>query len=462
MFRSLVLMLLCLSTALTLYCVSQKGAKMEFTGAPGEVKLMTIDPGHFHAALVQKFMYDQVSPTVYVYAPDGPDLEDHLRRIEGFNSRDKVPTAWQELVYRGEDYLEKMIAEKPGNVMVTSGNNFKKTEYLKAAVDAGIYVLSDKPMCINETGFELLKEAFTSAQDNGILLYDIMTERYEITTLLQKALSSTSELFGELVQGTPDSPAVTKESVHHLFKYVAGNPIKRPAWYFDVEQQGEGIVDVATHLVDLVMWECFPGQIIDYEKDIQLLSARRWPTLVSREQFEKVTRLPEFPDYLQEKLDEDGVLPYYCNGEMIYTLKGVHAKVSVIWNFEAPAGTGDTHFSIMRGTKADIIIRQGPEQNYRPELYVEAAGDQPDFEKALEKAVQDLSAEYSGLELRREGKSWHILIPDQYRVGHEAHFGQVTEKYLRFLVDGRLPEWEVPNMIAKYYTTTSALQMAGK
>ena len=50
--------------------------------------------------------------------------------------------------------------------------------------------------------------------------------------------------------------------------------------------------------------------------------------------------------------------------------------------------------------------------------------------------------------------------PDKYRIGHEAHFGQVTEKYLRFLVDGKLPDWEVPNMIAKYYTTTMALEMA--
>jgi hypothetical protein len=27
-------------------------------------------------------------------------------------------------------------------------------------------------------------------------------------------------------------------------------------------------------------------------------------------------------------------------------------------------------------------------------------------------------------------------------------------------VDGKLPEWEVPNMIAKYYTTTKALEIA--
>ena len=52
------------------------------------------------------------------------------------------------------------------------------------------------------------------------------------------------------------------------------------------------------------------------------------------------------------------------------------------------------------------------------------------------------------------------MIPDEYRVGHEAHFGQVTGNFLKYLSEGRLPEWEVPCMIAKYYTTTRGLQMA--
>ncbi|HSH20869.1 MAG TPA: hypothetical protein VLA03_10465, partial [Draconibacterium sp.] len=66
-----------------------------FTGAKGEVKIMTLDPGHFHAALVQKSMYDQVDPVVHVYAPEGPDVEDHLNRINGFNTRAENPTSWE-------------------------------------------------------------------------------------------------------------------------------------------------------------------------------------------------------------------------------------------------------------------------------------------------------------------------------------------------------------------------------
>src|SRR5262249_46030451 len=43
-----------------------------------KVQLITLDPGHFHAALVQKTMYDDVDSVVHVYAPAGNDLQLHL------------------------------------------------------------------------------------------------------------------------------------------------------------------------------------------------------------------------------------------------------------------------------------------------------------------------------------------------------------------------------------------------
>ncbi len=58
-------------------------------GSPSmtEIRLMTLDPGHFHAALVQKEMYPDVSRRVDVYAPLGNDLVDHLARVARFNTR---------------------------------------------------------------------------------------------------------------------------------------------------------------------------------------------------------------------------------------------------------------------------------------------------------------------------------------------------------------------------------------
>ena len=430
--------------------------KATFTGAEGEVKLVTLDPGHFHAALVQKNMYTQVYPDVMVYAPDGDDLNEHLKRIEAYNTRTDSPTRWNETVYRGEDFFARMIAEKKGNVMVTSGNNGKKTEYIKNVIDAGINVLADKPMAINAQNFEILKQAFESAQLNHVLLYDIMTERFEITTLLQREFSMLSDVFGTLEKGTPDNPAVTKESVHHFCKYVSGVPLKRPAWFYDVEQQGEGIVDVTTHLVDLVQWECFPEVILD-TRDVNIVSAKRWTTDLSKEQFTLSTALPEYPDYLKKDVRDD-ILHVYSNGEINYTLKGVHAKVGVIWNFIAPEGTGDTHYSIMRGTKANLIIRQGAEQGYVPTLYIEPLVHTSLI--GIEKGLLVIQSKFPGIELKKLETGWEVLVPQKYHNGHEAHFGQVTERYLQYLIDGKLPDWEVPNMITKYYTTTRALEVA--
>src|SRR5690606_12661996 len=164
-----------------------------------------------------------------------------------------------------------------------------------------------------------------------------------------------------------------------------------------------------------------------------------------------------------ESIREDGNLAVFANGEINYSLKGVHAKVSVIWNFEAPAGTGDTHYSIMRGQYANLIIKQGAEEQYKPVLYVESTGerDTETFEAALTQAVEQLGATYKGL-------AFEQLAPGRYRISvdpslvttHEEHFAEVTEKYLDFLQSGTMPEWEVPNMIAKYYLTTKALEDA--
>src|ERR1700746_4060202 len=91
------------------------------------VQLITLDPGHFHAALVQKTMYDDVDSVVHVYAPAGNDLQLHLNRINDYNNRIEDPTHWKEKVYTGNDFFEKMIKEKKGNVVVLAGNNEKKT-----------------------------------------------------------------------------------------------------------------------------------------------------------------------------------------------------------------------------------------------------------------------------------------------------------------------------------------------
>lgn len=438
---------------------TQKSGKYDSMNDTDKVRLITVDPGHFHAALVQKTMYDQVSPEVHVYAPEGADIQQHLKRISSYNSRVANPASWNEIVYTGKDFFEKMLGEKAGNVVVLSGNNKIKADYIARSIDAGLNVLADKPMIINHSDFPALKAAFASAQQKGLLLYDIMTERHEVTTILQKLLSQNPEVFGKLTNGSSENPAVTKISIHHFAKIVSGSPLLRPAWFFDVDQQGEGIVDVTTHLVDLVQWECFPEQTLSPE-DIQMVAAKRWSTVISPEEFKGVTGLDNFPDYLKKDI-KDGKLNVFSNGEMVYQIKGVFAKVSVEWIYQAPPGGGDTHYSVMHGERCDIVIKQGSDEKFVPTVYIENVKGiaMNDFTVKLKDVLGSLP--FDSLTFDAVNKnSLRINIPARYRIGHEEHFGQVMSKFLGYLNEGGMPDWEVPNMITKYFTTTTALKVA--
>lgn len=437
-------------------CNTKNGSQMENLE---KITLMVLDPAHFHASLVQKTMYPGIDSNVYVYSPGGFGLDDYLGRITDYNTRADDPTRWNLHIYRGDDFLEKMLAEKPGNLVVMAGNNRNKTEYIKACIDAGLNVYADKPMAITPADYDLLMEAFQEAGEKGLLLYDIMTERYEITTILQKKLSLEENIFGDIIEGTQEIPAITKESVHHFSKVVSGKPLQRPDWFFDITQQGEAIADVGTHLVDLVMWEAFPGGVSLQKDTIELLDSRRWETKLTPTQFKKVTGEETFPGFLSPYV-KNNLLQVPANSALDFSINGVHCKVSVAWHFEAPEGGGDTHYSIMRGTIANLVIRQGAEQNYKPELYIEVIEkDHADrLEMNLVKYFSEvLEKEYPGIALEGlDAGVWQVSIPAKYREGHEAHFARVTEKLLDFYGDGAIPEDEVTQMVTKYYITTSA------
>ena len=401
-----------------------------------QVKLITLDPGHFHAALIQKEMYPEVDRRSTVYAPLGPDVIDHLQRVARFNLRAENPTAWEIDVHASPDFLERMIAARPGNVVVLSGRNRRKIDLIQASVKAGLHVLADKPWIIHAADLPKLEAALGDAARQGVIAYDIMTERYEITAILQRELVSDPAIFGRPV-------SVYMESVHHIMKLVAGVPNQRPPWFFDVEEQGEALADVGTHLVDLVPWTLFPNEAIDAQKEIHIARTKRWPTKISPEQFQQVTG---------QKRGE--ALDYYCNTQIEYELRGVPVKMDVLWNYEAPAGTGDTHKALFRGTKSSIEIRQGEAENYRPELYV-VNGDS-EVRAALSKRMGNLQQQWPGVQADGDGDVIRIQIPDGYRVGHEAHFAQVTRQFFAYLKDpASMPAWEQPNMLAKYMVSTA-------
>jgi predicted dehydrogenase len=447
--------------AAALVAVAFRGGQ-ERPAPMSDVRLVTVDPGHFHAGLVQKEMYPGVAPRVDVYAPLGPDLYEHLKRIDAFNRRSASPTAWQVEVHASPDFFERMLRERPGNVVVLSGRNGGKIDRIAASVAAGLNVLADKPWILKSSDFAKLEATLDAADRAGVVAYDIMTERFEVTSILQRALVNDGAVFGELQRGTQDDPAVYMESVHFLLKLVAGAPNIRPAWFFDNTQQGEGLNDVGTHLVDLVQWTLFPDQAIDYRSDVRVLAARRWPTPIEESGFARVTGEPRFPPAFAAGA-KGGRYDYYCNTLVSYTLRGVHTKLNVIWDWEPEPGSSDTHFAYYRGSRARVEVRQTKADGLRPELYVVPvdAAAKTEILAAVRRRLEAMQQEFGGVAVEERGGELHVIVPERFRVGHEAHFAQVTTEFLRMLRDRRaLPAWERPNMLAKYFVSTTGTELS--
>ncbi|MCG2591010.1 putative oxidoreductase C-terminal domain-containing protein, partial [Rhodohalobacter sulfatireducens] len=135
------------------------------------------------------------------------------------------------------------------------------------------------------------------------------------------------------------------------------------------------------------------------------------------------------------------------------------AKVSVEWGFTNPEG-GDTHYSSLRGTNANLVIRQNVEQNFQATLYVEPVGepDSEEFEEDINNALTELNDRFPGLSAVSTPFGWKIQIPDEFNESHEEHFTRVMENYLEDLQAGALSDWERTNLLTKYYITTRAYE----
>src|SRR5207244_3439638 len=104
------------------------------------------------------------------------------------------------------------------------------------------------------------------------------------------------------------------------------------------------------------------------------------------------------------------------------------------WDYESVGS--DTHFAVFGGSRSRVEVRQFKEQNYRPELYVipNNPAERAAIRSALERRLAALQPRYAGLGLvDAAGGEVRVTIPDGFRTGHEAHFGEVTRQFLEYL-----------------------------
>ncbi|MDX2149841.1 MAG: putative oxidoreductase C-terminal domain-containing protein [Bryobacteraceae bacterium] len=415
-----------------------------------DLTLVTLDPAHSHAAQLYAAPLKGFAPDTWIYAPVGRDLANFWIFVSSFIQRSPAPAHWRFTGYTGADFLERLLADKRGNVLSISGRNARKLEYLEAGIRAGMHVLADKPWIIEAEQLPRLIAALDEAERRRVVVYDCMTQRFDLAYQLQRELVNDRDLFGVPQQGSASKPAVRMVSSHFLLKSGF-----RPAWYFDIKQQGEALADVGTHVVDLAHWTLFPDQALDYRKDIQLLKARRWPTILTEEQYRKVTDEPRFPAYLKDKVI-GGKLHYYTNNSLLYTARGIHIALDVMWEYQSPIGDRDSMLAVYTGTKSEIAVRAGKEQSYIPEVDVTPVSARP----ALERRLKALAARWPGLTVREADNRLHIVIPETLRVTTD-HFLLLAERFAGFIRKTEpLPAWEKPAMAAKYYVTTHGVKLA--
>ena len=435
-----------------------EAARLEITGGSITHTLSFLEPGHFHAALTLGARHARVSDEIFVYARPGAELDDFLALVEAFNRRPGQPTAWRPILRTGDRPLDELIAERPGELVILAGRNDRKMAAMRRLHDAGFHQLADKPWMAEASGLDGLRHIMAG----GPLAVEMMTGRHDITSILTGKLVREPDVFGDFDVDS-GKPSIEISGVHHLEKTVNGRPLRRPAWYFDVRVQGDGLADIPTHMVDQVQrLAAAPSRReSDPPPPLQLLAARTWPTLVPRGLFARVTGHSVFPPELSDMVKGDE-LAYRANAELAFRLGAVTAALDTRWDLSAPPGGGDTHRSVIRGTRAEILVEQHEGTGFRRRLSIVPLRDGDGVRAALASAVAAWQTAHPGLDVLVAGATCEIRVPRSLDVGHEAHFPLMLADFLALVEGGRMPPDLASATLAKYTLLAQAAAAASR
>lgn len=219
------------------------------------------------------------------------------------------------------------------------------------------------------------------------------------------------------------------------------------------------MADVGTHLADLAQWTLFPNKAISYKTDIRMLQADHSAITLTLDQFTRLTGEAAWPDYVKPAM-VDGKLNDYTNGSCVYTIKGVHVRLKVAWQYEAPPGAQDSYFASYQGTHALIELRAGPKEKFIPQIYITPAQTNPTaWDGNLKMAIEQLQHAYPGLAYEKTDRAFHLLLPKAARGGDNLQ--KLFADFAGFIHDrNTFRDFENDNLLAKYYVTTSAVALA--
>jgi hypothetical protein len=143
-------------------------------------------------------------------------------------------------------------------------------------------------------------------------------------------------------------------------------------------------------------------------------------------------------------------LSYGGNAELSFRLGAVTAALYTRWDLSEPPGGGDTHRSVVRGTRAEIRVEQHAGTSFRRRLSVIPRREADLVRAALERAVFAWQDAHPGLAVTEAGSGWEIRVPPTLASGHESHFPLVLADFLALVERGSPPPGLAPDTLAKY------------
>ena len=415
---------------------------------------MFFQPGHFHAALLLKSPNERIAADVHVYATAGDEREAFVGLIDAFNANTGHPTHWRVHIHDApseQAALDALIEERRGQAVVLAGRNDSKLRTIARLHAHGFWVIADKPWVANEQAASDLDEACKGSP----LAMDIMPDRHEFLARVRKQVVSSEELFGEFVTDDAQGPAIELSSTHHLYKIVNGRPLRRPAWYYDVRIQGDGVVDGHSHLTDQAQWLVGATHVYDFDKDVRINDVRRWATLVPLELFQDSTGLTTWPDLLRPQVRDD-VLHYACNAELRYELCGINVRQFSDWGQREPAGGGDLHGAVIRGSRAVLSVEHGAHTAYVPQVYLHPR-DGVSLHAVLDTALQDWQPMFPGLAVEAVAQGFRFVAPQVLHSTHESHFAKALAEFLDYMDSGHWPADLQARIRTRHLLLTDAL-----
>jgi predicted dehydrogenase len=349
-----------------------------------------------------------------------------------------------------------LIEQRHGQAVVLAGRNDAKLSTIAQLHKQGFWVIADKPWVTDERAAADLAQACMGAP----LAMDIMPDRHEFLARLRKQIVGNDELFGEFVIDDPQGPAIELSSTHHLYKIVNGQPLRRPAWYYDVRIQGDGIVDGHSHLTDQAQWLVGAAHAYDFGTDVHINSARRWATPVPLDLFHDSTGLSAWPDSLRPHIVDD-VLHYACNAELRYELCGINVRQFADWGQREPVGGGDLHGAVVRGSRAVLRVEHGEHTAFVPQVYLQPRTG-VDLQAVLDTALHDWQTVFPGLTVETVADGYRFVAPQALHSTHESHFAKALAEFLDYMDAGRWPADLQARIHTRHRLLTDALAYANE